>query len=129
MTNAKAILNPTDYSNYRNIRAAGVLYVFLSVFLVLGGIAQLLITPEPGEPEAIHPAFALSLIAVGVAGVMAGVAIRRGNRRMRPLIYFIGFLYLLYFPIGTIVSVVVLRGLPRHLDSSDVVKNSVPPAS
>lgn len=72
---------------------------------------------------------ALGLTAAGVAGFVAGLAIRRGNRRLTPLIYTVGFLYLLFFPIGTIVSVVVLRGLARYLDSADEVKRVASPAS
>lgn len=129
MTNAKEILNPADYSNYRNVRAAAVLYIFLSVFLVLGGIALLLSSPEPEQQKPVPPVVAIGLAAAGVAGFVAGLAIRRGNRRLTPLIYTVGFLYLIYFPIGTIVSVVVLRGLARYLNSADEVKNAATPAS
>ena len=129
MTNAKEILNPADYSNYRNVRAAAVLYIFLSVFLVLGGIALLLSSPEPEQQKPVPPVVAIGLTAAGVAGFVAGLAIQRGNRRLTPLIYTVGFLYLIYFPIGTIVSVVVLRGLARYLNSADEVKNAATPAS
>ena len=64
-----------------------------------------------------------------MAGVVAGVAIRRANRRLTPLIYTVGFIYLLFFPIGTIVSAVLLRGLARYLNSADEVKNAASPAS
>lgn len=129
MTTAKETLNPADYSNYRNVRAAAVLYIFLSVFLVLGGIALLLSSPEPEQQKPVPPVVAIGLTAAGVAGFVAGLAIRRGNRRLTPLIYTVGFLYLIYFPIGTIVSVVVLRGLARYLNSADEVKNGATPAS
>lgn len=129
MTTAKEILNPADYSNYRNVRAAAVLYIFLSVFLVLGGIALLLSSPEPEQQKPVPPVVAIGLTAAGVAGFVAGLAIRRGNRRLTPLIYTVGFLYLIYFPIGTIVSVVVLRGLARYLNSADEVKNAATLAS
>ncbi|PAW81396.1 MAG: hypothetical protein B9S33_16710 [Pedosphaera sp. Tous-C6FEB] len=129
MGKPKEILNPADYSNYRNVRAAAVLYIFLSVFLVLGGIALLLSSPEPEQPKPVPPVVAIGLAAAGVAGFVAGLAIRRGNRRLTPLIYTVGFLYLIYFPIGTIVSVVVLRGLARYLNSADEVKNAATPAS
>lgn len=129
MAKPKEILNPADYSNYRNVRAAAVLYIFLSVFLVIGGIALVFSSPEPEQPKPVPPAVAVGLAAVGVAGIVAGLAIRRANRRLTPLIYTIGFLYLLYFPIGTIVSIVVLRGLARYLDSADAVKNAATAAS
>ncbi len=129
MAKPKEILNPAEYSNYRNVRAAAVLYIFLSVLLVVGGIALLLSPPDPGEQKPVPPAVAVGLAAIGVAGMVAGLAIRRANRRQTPLIYTIGFLYLLYFPIGTSVSIVVLRGLARYLDSADAVKNAATAAS
>lgn len=129
MGKPKEILNPADYSNYRNVRAAAVLYIFLSVFLVIGGIALALSTPEPEQQKPVPPAVAIGLAAVGVAGIVAGLAIRRANRRLTPLIYTVGFLYLLYFPIGTIVSIVVLRGLARYLGSADAVRDAATPAS
>ncbi len=123
MTKPKEILSPGDYSNYRNIRAAGVLFIFLSVFLVLGGLALLFATPEPGQ-KAVPPAVAMGLTVAGLAGVIGGIAIRRANRRQTPLIYTVAVLFLLYFPIGTVVSVVVLRGLDRYLNSAAEVKSA-----
>lgn len=55
MAKPKEILNPADYSNYRNVRAAAGLYIFLSVFLVLGGIALLLSSPEPEQQKPVPP--------------------------------------------------------------------------
>ena len=129
MTKPKEILNSSDYSNYRNVRAAAVLFIFLSVFLVIGGLALLLAPPEPEQQKPVPPAVAFGLTVAGLAGVVAGVAIRRANRRLTPLIYTVGFIYLLYFPIGTIVSAVLLRGLARYLNSADEVKNAASPAS
>ncbi len=123
MAKPKEILNASDYANYRNIRAAGALFIFLGILFVLGGIG-LFLDPEPGQQKTVHPAFPFGLMGAAVAGIIGGISCRRGNRRMAPLIYTVAVLYLLFFPIGTILGVVTLRGLARYFDSADAVRNA-----
>lgn len=46
----------------------------------------------------------------------------RGNRRWAPLVYGMAALYVLAFPLGTILSIVMFRGLGRYLDSRERVR-------
>jgi hypothetical protein len=56
---------------------------------------------------------------VGLMGCVGGIAALCGNRRLAPLAYVMAAVYILGFPVGTILSFVMLTGLSRYLDSSD----------
>lgn len=125
MANAKDVLSADDYSNYRNVRAVAVLFIVLGSIFVLGGLGaafgeQPRGKPRPGE-EPVPVAFALGMAAAGLAGAIGGIAALRGNRRWAPLVYVMAVLYLFAFPIGTILSYVMLKGLSRYLDSKQMI--------
>ncbi len=75
-TKPKDLLEPSDYSNYRNIRAVSRLFVFLGSILVMGGVLAPLLENENSQ-EKIHPAFAVGIVLVGLAGAIGGMAALR----------------------------------------------------
>jgi hypothetical protein len=121
MADAKDVLTPDDYSNYRNVRAVSLLYVILGSVLVLGGIG-LVLDENRSSQEQIHPAVAVGIALAGLAGAVGGIAALRGSRRWAPLVYVMAALYVFGFPIGTILSIVVFKGLSRYLDSVEKVR-------
>jgi hypothetical protein len=121
MADPKEVLSPDDYSNYRNIRAVSILFVVLGSILVLGGIG-LAFDKERSSQEQIHPAIAVGIAIAGLAGAIGGIAALRGSRRLAPLVYVMAALYVFGFPIGTILSLVMFKGLSRYLNSVERVR-------
>jgi small basic protein len=121
VANAKDVLSPDDYSNYRNVRAVSVLFVVFGSVLVLGGIG-LALDENRRPPEQIHPAVGVGIAIAGLAGAIGGIAALRGSRRWAPLVYVMAALYVFGFPIGTILSIVMFKGLSRYLDSVERVR-------
>jgi hypothetical protein len=117
----KDILSPDDYSNYRNVRAVSVLFVVLGSILVLGGIS-LALDKQRSSQEKIHPAVAVGISITGLAGAIGGLAALRGSRRWASLVYVMAALYIFAFPIGTILSIVMFKGLSRYLDSVEKLR-------
>lgn len=128
MAKPKEVLSPSDYRNYRNIRAVSVLFIVLgSIFALAGFVTAIAGTPpesrRPGREEV--PTWAAALMGVvGLCGAVGGAAARRGNRRFAVLVYVMAFLYLFAFPVGTILSYVMFKGLPRYLDSVEQFRKS-----
>src|SRR5687768_16149086 len=73
MASPKEVLSPKQYTNYRNVRAALVLFVFVGGILVFGGIS-LAVEQKPAPERKISPAGAVGMAVVGLAGVVGGVA-------------------------------------------------------
>jgi len=123
MAKPKEVLSPEDYKNYRNVRAAAVLFVVFGGIIVLGGIGMA--TQQKPDPQRdIPPAAAIGMSIVGLAGVVGGIAALRGNRRWAKLAYVMAVPYLLGFPIGTIMSYIMLSGLSKYLDSKERVRQA-----
>ncbi len=112
---ASQVLEPAEYRNYRNIRAISVLFVLLGAILALGGTAMAIEGPEADDPPRL--VFVVMAI-IGVTGVVGGIATWRGNPRWAPLAYVMAALYILGFPIGTLLSYIMLAGLPKYLKSA-----------
>lgn len=121
MANPKDILGPDDYANYRNVRAVSVLFVVFGSVLALGSIGLALDEKKRSE-EQIHPALAVAIAIAGLAGAIGGFAALRGSRRWAPLVYVMAALYVFGFPIGTILSIVIFKGLSRYLDSVEQIR-------
>jgi hypothetical protein len=118
---ARDVLNAQDYSNWRNVRAAAWFFIIFGGLFALSAIAFFTDDRPPSEND--PPLwFKIACPIVGAAGFVGGIATLRGNRRLAPLVYGMAFLYLFVFPLGTIVAVVMLRGLPRYMRSVDLVK-------
>jgi ABC-type transport system involved in multi-copper enzyme maturation permease subunit len=118
MANAKEVLSPEDYTNYRNVRAASLLFVVFGLILFLGGIAAATEKRPNPQPD-IPPAVIIAMAVIGLAGAVGGLAALLGSRRWAKLAYVMAVPWLLGFPIGTIMSYVVLSGLSRYLDSKE----------
>jgi peptidoglycan/LPS O-acetylase OafA/YrhL len=116
----REILDDNEYSNYRNIRAIAVLFVLLgSVFLMAGiGIAA---GKTKGNEDDIPPAVGVVIAVAGAAGIVGGIATLGGSRRWSRLSYIMAALYLFAFPIGTLLSFVMLRGLSNYLFSVELI--------
>jgi hypothetical protein len=112
----REFLDQGDYSNYRNVRAAAVMFVALGTILMLGGLALSLMEPEPGHP-APPKALGVLVLLVGAAGAVGGVAVFKANPQWSKLVYVMACLYVLAFPIGTILSAVMFVGLGRYLNN------------
>jgi len=124
VANPKDILRTDDYSNYRNIRAVSLLFVFLGCILVLGGTIAA-IAKNPNPQEQLPVAAAVVMVIVGLAGAIGGIAALRGSRRLSSLVYVMAAIYVFGFPVGTILSVVMFKGLSRHLDSVEQLRTSM----
>lgn len=122
MVSPKDVLSPADYANYRNVRAVSILFVLLGSVLVLGGISTAT-QANPNPERQIHPALAFGVAAVGLAGALGGIAALLGNRRLAVLAYVMAAVYVLVFPIGTILSYVLFTGLGRYLDSVERLRD------
>lgn len=83
----------------------GVIAIIVGVMLVLGGLMFLLVTLMQNAPPAMHiPPFVQ--IALGLAGVVAGFFLRRGNERAGGLL-----VVLLLLAIAVIANVMLLAFL------------------
>ena len=123
MAKPKEVLSPEDYTNYRNVRAAAVLFVVFGGIFASGGISMA--TKQKPDPRRDYPpAVGIGLAIVGVAGVVGGIAALRGSRRWAKLAYVMAVPYLLGFPIGTVMSYIVLSGLSKYLDSKERVRKA-----
>jgi hypothetical protein len=114
----KEILSPDDYSNYRDIRAVSLLFMLLGIILMFGGIG-IALDEQRDSRERIHPALAVACAIVGLAGAVGGIIALRGNRRWSKLVYVMAAVYILAFPIGTILSYVRFRGFSRYLHAQE----------
>jgi hypothetical protein len=124
MAKPKEVLSPEDYNNYRNVRAVAVLFVvFGGIIFFPGGI--LIATQRKPDPQRdMHPAVAIGISIVGLAGVVGGIAALRGNRRWAKLAYVMAVPYLLVLPVGTIMSYIMLSGLSRYLESKERLRKA-----
>lgn len=116
MAKPNEILSPEEYKNYRNVRAVSVLFCLLGSILVLAGIP---VAINPSLNPEIPRMGAAALAIVGLAGAVGGFAALRGQRHWAPLVYVIAALYIAGFPIGTILSLAIFKGLPGYLQSVD----------
>lgn len=120
----EAILGEAEYKNYRNVRAVSVLSVLVGVIMVIAGVS---IATAGGTPERrldTHPVVAVLAAIAGLAGAVSGVAILVGNKRLAPLVTATAWVFLIGFPIGTILGVALLTGLPQYLKSLDRLRRA-----
>ncbi len=117
------ILSPSEYRNYRNVRAVAWLFTVLGSVLILGGIGLFFQKDRPRQ-EQIHPAVVLLVMFAGISGVVGGIGVLKGSRRFAPFVYLMAVLYLFAFPIGTILSAVLLTGLRKYLASVELIKST-----
>lgn len=123
MGHPQHVLGAEEYTNYRNVRAVSVLFVLLGSILMLGGIG-LATNKEPSPQQKVPLAGAIGIAVAGMAGAIGGFAALRGNRRWAYLAYGMAALYILAFPIGTVLSWAMFKGLPRYLESVERLRNT-----
>lgn len=127
--NIRDFLTQGDYKRYRNVRAAAVMFVLLGGMFAFTGTVLLAIDPQSAQspPPKIVP---FLLMLVGAAGAIGGIAAFVANRKWSRLIYIMASVYVLVFPIGTILSIVMFIGLERYLDDVARFRQAVtPPAA
>jgi len=117
----REVLSKEDYSNYRNIRAVSIFFSIFGSILFLAGI-MVATFKAPNDQEAMHPAVGIVLGIVGLTGAVGGIAAFRGNRRWAPLVYLMAALYMLNFPLGTILGYAMCKGLSRYLASVERIR-------
>lgn len=124
MAKAKEVLSTEEYTNYRNVRAAAVMFVLIGSIATLYGIA--VATGKIPDPKRdLPPALAFAMAIIGLAGAVGGLAALLGSRRWARLAYVMAVPWLLGFPVGTIMSFVMLTGLSRYLDSKERVRRAI----
>jgi hypothetical protein len=121
MTKRQEILNPEEYRHYREVRAIAVLFTLVGGVCIFAALAQFL--ELTNSKEHIHPAILVVALVIGIISVIGGIATLRGNRRWAFLTYLLGTVYILQFPFGTLMGYVILKGLPRYLDSVERVRS------
>ena len=124
MAKPDQVLSKDDYENYRNVRAAAVLFVVFGFLFGTGGVLVATTDPKPAPGQNHPPAVYIGMAIAGLAGAAGGIAALRGSRRWAKLAYVMAVPYLLVFPIGTIMSYIMLSGLSRYLDSKERVRKA-----
>ncbi len=112
------LFNPDDETNYRYIRAISW-YHIISGGCAIGISIAIPVSIYQNAPENITIGVALGFgfLLVGLAGVVGGIAALNGNRNGARLMYLKSAVNLIGFPIGTLLAVIVFRGLSRYLDT------------
>ena len=117
------ILTPKQYVNYQHGRILSGLFVFFGCMFVLVGIVQTVATSS--NPAAEPPTVVWAIFAVvGLVGVIGGAAALRGNRAWARLGYVYALVLLFGCPIGTIISILWMTGLSRHLAACDRIREA-----
>jgi len=119
----REVLSDSAYTNYRNVRAVALLFVVFGSILVLAGVSFLV---QGGRNQEMHPGVSLLLAGVGLCGVVGGIATRAGNKQWGLLIKVMAWLYVLGFPIGTILSLTLLSGFSQYFKSIDRLRRDEP---
>jgi hypothetical protein len=119
MTNRKLLGN--DYPIYRVVLIINAFCLVLGLLFSMGMLATAVMKPPPGRapPET----WVTVLMAVmGVGGLIGGIGVLCGSRRWSLLIHGITIPLLLVFPIGTLISGVMIARLGRYFDCCDRIR-------
>ena len=129
MNDPKLVLSKAEYTNYRNVRASALMFIVLG--LLFGSVAILFLSGGGRNNTAGNlsgdvpgPALTSLFLILGLSGVVGGIAVRRAHRKWSKVIYILAALYILVFPIGTVLSFVILTGTNKYLDSIDVIRGT-----
>jgi hypothetical protein len=119
------ILTPEEYSNYRWVRVALWVFMIGGLVVLFGGIVFLLSgllgSVSPDQKPGTIGLGAVMLVA-GLIAVGGGLNAMHAKRRWAWLMYVIALPYLFAIPVGTILSYVVLKGLPSYLRSVEKLR-------
>ena len=117
------ILTPKQYVNYQNGRIlSGLLVFFGCMFAAVGAVQAVaaISNPAADPPVVVWAVFA----ALGWAGVVGGGAAFQGNRVWARLAYLFALPLLFGCPFGTIISLLWMNGLSRHLAACDRIRQA-----
>jgi hypothetical protein len=90
------------------------MFIVIGVLLGLAGIMGLYLAQQPeAESSAIFVAIFMTIL--GLVGITGGIGVRLGDPSWSKLAYGMAAVYILAFPIGTILSIVLFIGLDRYL--------------
>jgi len=102
-----------------------MLYIVLAIFIAFGGVGFGIMFSSlkvSGTAIAIGIGISGLLLLMAVGGLLGAIAILRGNRKWSPLVWAVAAFYLGVFPLGTILSVIMFRGLRSYFDSIEQIR-------
>jgi len=100
VTTVTVTSSPETLRIVRNIRAICILYVVFGAIAVLGGIGML---SDPKDTK-VSPSVAWAVVLGGSAGLISAIGVLRKSTWGIPVCQIVSALYLLGFPIGTILG-------------------------
>jgi hypothetical protein len=98
------------YKNYCKARAVSVWFIAIGAILVAGALAG---AAGYGSSEPRVPVVVLALV-MGLSGVVGGAAVRSDRPRLARVIKVMAWLYIWAFPVGTVLSLMLLDSLPGY---------------
>lgn len=104
-----AALSPDLQRVVRNIRAICILYIVLGSIAALGGFVMLLFDDSGEIPKPI----AGTIFVCAVGGVISALGVLRRQRWGVPFCQIISAIYLINFPIGTILGAYFLLNIGK----------------
>ncbi|MEZ6142733.1 MAG: hypothetical protein R3B84_19400 [Zavarzinella sp.] len=119
MVRARDVLQPGNYSTYRNVRAVLFLIVFVDSCLFIGGIIAIL---NPTEKDDFEIGIFLSIL--GLVGVVGGIAGLLGRRKVVPLLYVLTVMHMCMLPLGIIMALVLFTGLSDYFMSVEQIRDA-----
>ena len=99
-TTVSVTASPEPSRVARNIRAICILYVVFGVIAILAGISML---SDPKGTE-VSPGVAWAVILGGIIGVISAIGVLRKTTWGIPVCQIVSAVYLLGFPVGTILG-------------------------
>jgi hypothetical protein len=125
MMKPKRMLSAKDYQVYRSVRAIAALFVLLGAVEVLSGTLMLTGPPPDPRESGIPAVLAVILVVAGACGILVGTAILCRRPTLARLAYGWGVLYVLMFPVGTILSLYLWSNLGAYLRILPMLKADV----
>lgn len=119
---AEYLLSSDEFSNYRIIRAIAWLFLLKGlIFLVFTYYA--LKDDAVNNKREFEPYLIFFALMWGISGVVGGTATLWGSRKLVILMYGGALPYVLFIPVGTFLSVLMMKGIREYLASVDKINN------
>jgi len=110
--NPKAILAPKDYRTYRNVLIATAWFIFVGGGWAILGPINIFSSKQPAGD--LPRWFFIIPTILGLAAVIGGIGIGRGNRALSGVLYVVSCISLIIIPVGTIPGLVVILGFKKY---------------